>query len=69
MLTIADRHLGIWSALGEIHPEGKEQRCWNHTETFLTAFLRGYALRRGRPQTYPLCRNAFEMRATQGYIH
>jgi len=29
-LTIADGHLGIWSALGEIHPEGKEQRCWNH---------------------------------------
>jgi putative transposase len=29
-LTIADGHLGIWSALGEIHPEGREQRCWNH---------------------------------------
>ena len=29
-LTIADGHLGIWSALGEIYPEGKEQRCWNH---------------------------------------
>lgn len=29
-LTIADGHLGIWSALGEIHPTGKEQRCWNH---------------------------------------
>jgi transposase-like protein len=29
-LTIADGHLGIWSALGEIHPEGNEQRCWNH---------------------------------------
>jgi putative transposase len=29
-LTIADGHLGIWSALGEIHPEGEEQRCWNH---------------------------------------
>ena len=29
-LTIADGHLGIWSALREIHPEGKEQRCWNH---------------------------------------
>ncbi len=29
-LTIADGHLGIWSDLGEIHPEGKEQRCWNH---------------------------------------
>lgn len=29
-LTIADGHLGIWSALGEIHAEGKEQRCWNH---------------------------------------
>ena len=29
-LTIADGHLGIWSALGELHPVGKEQRCWNH---------------------------------------
>ena len=29
-LTVADGHLGIWSALGEIHPEGQEQRCWNH---------------------------------------
>jgi transposase-like protein len=29
-LTIADGHLGIWSALGELHPQGKEQRCWNH---------------------------------------
>jgi len=29
-LTIADGHLGIWSALGELHAEGKEQRCWNH---------------------------------------
>jgi putative transposase len=29
-LMIADGHLGIWSALGEIHPKGKEQRCWNH---------------------------------------
>jgi len=29
-LTIADGHLGIWSALGELHPRGKEQRCWNH---------------------------------------
>lgn len=29
-LTIADGHLGIWSAFGELYPEGKEQRCWNH---------------------------------------
>ena len=29
-LTVADGHLGIWSALGEQHPEGQEQRCWNH---------------------------------------
>jgi transposase-like protein len=29
-LTIADGHLGIWAALGELHPEGEEQRCWNH---------------------------------------
>jgi transposase-like protein len=32
-LTVADGHLGIWSALGELHPEGKEQRCWNHKIT------------------------------------
>ncbi len=32
-LTIADGHLGIWSALGEIHPEGDEQRCWDHKIT------------------------------------
>lgn len=29
-LTVADGHLGIWTALGEHHPEGDEQRCWNH---------------------------------------
>ena len=28
--TVADGHLGIWSALGELHAEGREQRCWNH---------------------------------------
>src|SRR3989304_4958434 len=27
---VADGHLGIWGALGEQHPEGAEQRCWNH---------------------------------------
>lgn len=32
-LTIADGHLGIWAALAEVHPEGKEQRCWNHKIT------------------------------------
>lgn len=29
-LTVADGHLGIWAALGEIAPAGDEQRCWNH---------------------------------------
>ena len=29
-LTVADGHLGIWAALGELHPNGAEQRCWNH---------------------------------------
>lgn len=29
-LTMADGNLGIWAALGEIHPAGDEQRCWNH---------------------------------------
>jgi transposase-like protein len=28
--TVADGHLGIWAALGEIFPEAEEQRCWNH---------------------------------------
>jgi transposase-like protein len=29
-VTVADGHLGIWAALGELHPGGHEQRCWNH---------------------------------------
>jgi putative transposase len=29
-LTIADGHLGIWSALSELLPESQQQRCWNH---------------------------------------
>ncbi len=29
-LTISDGYLMIWSAFDEIHPEGDEQRCWNH---------------------------------------
>jgi len=32
-LTVADGHLGIWAALGEAHPTGAEQRCWNHKLT------------------------------------
>ena len=32
-LTVADGHLGIWAALGESHPTGAEQRCWNHKLT------------------------------------
>ena len=32
-LTVADGHLGIWSALGELHPQGEEGRCWNHKIT------------------------------------
>lgn len=29
-LLVADGHLGIWSAVGEIFPEIEPQRCWNH---------------------------------------
>jgi len=32
-VTVADGHLGIWAACGEIHPTGEEQRCWNHKIT------------------------------------
>ena len=32
-VTVADGHLGIWSALGELGPAGEEQRCWNHRLT------------------------------------
>lgn len=28
--TVADGHMGIWAALGEIFPHTEEQRCWNH---------------------------------------
>lgn len=30
MVTVADGHLGIWAALSELHPQGRQQRCWNH---------------------------------------
>jgi transposase-like protein len=29
-LTVADGHLGLWSALAQVWPESAEQRCWNH---------------------------------------
>jgi transposase-like protein len=29
-VTVADGHLGIWSALGELAADREEQRCWNH---------------------------------------
>ena len=29
-VTVADGHLGIWSALAEVFPTSEEQRCWNH---------------------------------------
>lgn len=29
-LLVADGHLGVWSAIGEIYPGVREQRCWNH---------------------------------------
>jgi transposase-like protein len=29
-LVVADGHLGIWSALAQVLPGVKEQRCWNH---------------------------------------
>ena len=32
-LTVTDGHLGLWAALGEIHPTGETQRCWNHKIT------------------------------------
>lgn len=32
-VTVADGHLGIWAAFGEMHPTGAEQRCWNHKIT------------------------------------
>ena len=39
--TVADGHLVIWSAFGELHPEGQEQRCWHHKMTnVLNAFPR-----------------------------
>jgi hypothetical protein len=29
-LVTADGHLGIWTALAEVFPAAREQRCWNH---------------------------------------
>ena len=30
LLLIGDGALGIWAALGEVWPQGRRQRCWNH---------------------------------------
>jgi len=30
---VAEGHLGLWAALGEINPTGEEHRCWKHTIT------------------------------------
>lgn len=32
-LTAADGALGLWASLRGTHPEGDEQRCWNHRIT------------------------------------
>ncbi len=31
--TLADGHLGLWTALGEQYPQLAEQRCWNYRIT------------------------------------
>ena len=63
-LTVADGHLGIWSALAEVHPEGKEQRCWNHKITnVLNAFpkkLRFEAAEELKAMPYAETKNACE---------
>jgi hypothetical protein len=30
VLTVGDGALGFWSAIREVFPEDKEQRCWVH---------------------------------------
>ena len=47
-LTVADGHLGIWAALGELHPAGDEQRCWNHKIVNVLNALPKEAATRGR---------------------
>jgi transposase-like protein len=46
-LTVADGHLGIWAALGELHPAGDEQRCWNHYADLRIMPTRGREARTG----------------------
>ena len=29
-LFVGDGHLGLWAAVGEVHPQSQEQLCWNH---------------------------------------
>ena len=50
-VTVADGHLGIWSALGELCPEGQEQRCWNHR----LANVIDQLPRRSGPRPRPCC--------------
>ncbi len=49
-LTVADEHLGLWVALGELHPTGEEPRYWNHKIiNALDALPRRPSSRRGLP--------------------
>lgn len=77
-LTIADGHLGIWSALAEVHPEGSEQRCWNHKITnVLDAFPKKFRFEAAQQlkdmpyaETKKACeklRNAFAAKYEQNY--
>jgi putative transposase len=63
-LTVADGHLGIWSALGELHPAGDEQRCWNHKIVNVLNALPKHeqpeAAERLRAVMYPESRSACE---------
>lgn len=78
-LTVADGHLGIWSALGEIHPQGEEQRCWNHKIiNVLNAMPKGvraeaaeYLSKIPYAETKKECqrlRDAFAARYRKGYL-
>jgi len=39
VLAVGDGALGFWSALREVFPETREQRCWFHTQSNVLAVL------------------------------
>ncbi len=55
-LAVGDGGLGLWSALAEVYPETRAQRCWVHKTANVLDKLPKSAQREARPMLYEMWR-------------